>query len=293
MRWFTRILIVGCLAVAGCGNDAGPGGDEPGGGDGKPLPPVGKEPVSALIKTSMGDITVELWPAEAPRTVEIFLGLAEGTTEFTDQRTGKKEKRPFYDGLIFHRVIKNFMLQGGCPLGTGTGGIGYFYPDEINGKALGLDKIKAFESTKPLRPHKWLAVSLQNPRSQQKLRSGVLRELGIKPAEMKARQDEFVQALGRLTLLDAYKHMGYQFDEKLQSRPPKRGTLALANSGPNTNGSQFFIVQKDADYLSGKHTVFGRVTEGMDVVDKIANVPVDRRSRPRTPVKIESIRRVP
>ena len=159
-----------------------------------------------LIKTNHGDIYVELFSDEAPLTVKNFIELAEGRRDFTDPKTGKTVRRPFYDGLIFHRVIKNFMLQGGCPKGDGTGG------------------------------------------------------------------------------------PGYQFEDEFGPRAPTRGVLAMANSGPNTNGSQFFINLVDTPHLAGKHTVFGQVIKGMDVVDEIGIVPVGAGSKPIEDVMIISIR---
>jgi peptidyl-prolyl cis-trans isomerase B (cyclophilin B) len=146
---------------------------------------------TATMQTTEGPIVFELFDEDAPKTVENFRKLAtEG----------------FYDGLTFHRIIKDFMIQGGCPLGTGTGGPGYSFDDEIN-------------------PHKVV-----------------------------------------------------------------RGALAMANAGPNTNGSQFFIVTADAaSWLDGKHTVFGEVSSGMDVVDKLEGVPTDGRDLPLEPVGIASI----
>ena len=143
------------------------------------------------MTTSEGPITIELFDADAPKTVQNFKDLA-----------GKG----FYDGLIFHRVIKDFMIQGGCPQGTGTGGPGYTFEDEFN-------------------------------------------------------------------------------DHKIV-----RGALAMANAGPNTNGSQFFLVTTpEASWLDGKHTVFGQITEGLDVVDKIEAQPTDGRDRPKDDIKIESL----
>ncbi len=146
---------------------------------------------TATMNTSEGAIAFELFDSDAPKTVENFRKLAsEG----------------FYDGLTFHRVIKDFMIQGGCPQGTGTGGPGYKFEDEINS-------------------HKIV-----------------------------------------------------------------RGALAMANAGPNTNGSQFFIVTTAAaPWLDGKHTVFGQVTEGMDVVDKLEGVPTDGSDRPTEPIGIAAI----
>lgn len=163
----------------------------------------------AIFETSMGKITVQLYEKEAPKTVANFVGLAEGTKEWTDPKTGKPVKKPFYDGLIFHRVLPKFMIQGGDPLGNGTGGPGYRFEDEFS--------------------------------------------------------------------------PNLKFD-----RP---GRLAMANSGPNTNGSQFFITEVPTDWLSNRHTIFGQVVEGQDLVDKIARVPQDEKmgNRPLTPVVIEKL----
>ncbi len=145
----------------------------------------------ATIYTSEGAIELELYPNEAPKTVENFLKLA---------RDG------FYDGVIFHRVIPDFMIQGGDPTGTGTGGPGYEFEDEFNEHRVA------------------------------------------------------------------------------------RGALAMANAGPNTNGSQFFIVTAEATpWLDGKHTVFGQVTSGMDVVDRICEADRDANDRPKSPVAIERV----
>ena len=155
------------------------------------------EKMYATIKTSLGDIKIQLFADKAPKTVANFVGLAEGT------KTGK----PLYVGTIFHRVIKDFMIQGGDPLGTGMGGPGYQFEDEI--------------------------------------------------------------------------------DPSLTFDAP--GILAMANSGPNTNGSQFFITTVPTTWLNGKHTIFGRVSMGMDVVTKIENTPVGGNDKPVTPVTIQSI----
>jgi peptidyl-prolyl cis-trans isomerase A (cyclophilin A) len=162
----------------------------------------------AIFETSQGNIVIRLLEAEAPKTVANFVGLAEGTKEFTDAKTGKKEKRPFYDGLGFHRVIPQFMIQGGCPLGTGTGDPGYKFADEFH---------------------------------------------------------------------PSLKHS-------------KTGKLSMANSGPNTNGSQFFITVAPTPWLDNRHTIFGEVVEGQDVADKISNLPRDAGDRPRTAVAINKLR---
>jgi peptidyl-prolyl cis-trans isomerase A (cyclophilin A) len=164
--------------------------------------------VYAHFTTNLGKFTVELFEKDAPKTVANFVGLAEGTKEWTDPKTGAKVKKPFYNGLIFHRVIADFMIQGGDPLGTGTGDPGYKFADEFGS--------------------------------------------------------------------------GRKMD--------KAGVLAMANAGPNTNGSQFFITLKETNYLNGKHTVFGEVTEGMDTIRKIGETKTTKPGdRPVVPVVMQSV----
>ena len=162
----------------------------------------------AVFDTSEGTIVARLFEKEAPKTVANFVGLAEGTKEFTDPRSGQKAKRAFYDGLVFHRVIPEFMIQGGCPLGTGTGDPGYRFGDE--------------------------------------------------------------------------------FDPKL--RHDKPGKLSMANAGPGTNGSQFFITVAPTPWLDNKHTIFGEVVEGMDIATKISQVPRGANDKPKTPVVVKSLK---
>lgn len=167
-----------------------------------------KLPKTAIMKTTMGTIELELYGDKAPKTVENFVGLANGTKEWTDVKTGQKMKgKPLYSGTIFHRVIPNFMIQGGDPLGNGMGGPGYKFEDE-------------FQS-------------------------------------------------------------GLTFD--------KPGILAMANAGPNTNGSQFFITVAPTPWLNNHHTIFGRVTKGMDIVNKIVSAPRGMNDRPNHDIKITSI----
>lgn len=168
----------------------------------------GKE-MFAEFETNKGNFKVKLFSDKAPKTVENFVGLAEGTKEWTDPKTGSQVKKPFYDGLIFHRVIPNFMIQGGCPLGQGTGGPGYRFEDEF-------------------------------------------------PA-------------------GAPKH-------------DKPGMLSMANAGPNTNGSQFFVTVAATPWLDGRHTVFGEVVEGMDVVYDISKVKTGSMDRPAEPVVIKHVK---
>ena len=243
----------------------------------------------AVVTTSMGEIHLELFAAEAPKTVKNFIGLAEGTKEFKDPKTGETVSRPFYDGLVFHRVIKDFMIQGGCPQGNGTGGPGYSFEDEMSAKSLGLSEMKAFEGG---RPHKWLTIGMSQRTMHQKILSPTYRKLEITSQEdLNARRGEVEKALAGMTLEKAYTLLGYRYDNSRESHSPKKGVIAMANSGPNTNGSQFFINLGDTPHLTGKHTVFGKVVKGMDVVERIGEVEVDSNSKPTKPVKIVTVRR--
>ena len=255
-----------------------------------------KNPI-VTIKTNKGDIVLELFTDSAPKTVKNFVELATGEKEFTDVATGKKVKRPFYDGLIFHRVIKGFMIQGGCPKGNGTGGPGYKFEDEINLKDSGLDKEKAMveierDGKKYKVPNPKLCIRSQRM-FYQVIVIPVIKSLGIDPTSREDVQKngaKIQKAIENISILDLYKAQGYKYNDKLVARKPVRGVIAMANSGPNTNGSQFFINLVDTDYLYGKHTVFGRVIKGMDIVDKIAEVKVDARSaKPEEAVKIISV----
>ena len=163
--------------------------------------------VSATFKTSLGQFTCRLFAKECPMTVGNFVGLATGQSPWTNRQGQKMQGTPLYRGAIFHRVIANFMIQGGDPEGTGRGGPGYQFSDEI---------VSSLKHNKP-------------------------------------------------------------------------GILSMANAGPDTNGSQFFITDVPTPHLDGKHTVFGEVTSGLDIVQKIARVPCDGNDRPKTPVTIENI----
>jgi peptidyl-prolyl cis-trans isomerase A (cyclophilin A) len=163
--------------------------------------------VYADFVTTVGTFTVRLFDQEAPLTVENFVGLAEGTKEWTDPRTNKKVKQPYYDGIVFHRVIDGFMIQGGDPLGQGIGGPGYSFADE--------------------------------------------------------------------------------FHPKLRHDRP--GILSMANRGPNTNGGQFFITLAPTPHLDDRHSVFGEVVEGMDVVRIIGRTQIGPRDRPLKDITIEQV----
>ena len=163
--------------------------------------------LTATLQTSEGTIVVRLFPDHAPKTVSNFVELAEGTRQWTDPNTRQTSSGKLYDGTIFHRVIPDFMIQGGDPLGTGTGGPGYKFGDEF--------------------------------------------------------------------------HPELSFD-----RPY---LLAMANAGPGTNGSQFFITTVPTPWLNRKHTIFGEVIEGADVVDRISHVKTQAGDRPMTDVVLESV----
>ena len=162
----------------------------------------------ALFNTNKGDFKIKLFSKEVPQTVENFVGLAEGTKEWVDPKSGQKVKKPFYDGLTFHRVIPNFMVQTGDPLGNGTGGPGYRFADEFHSEL---------------------------------------------------------------------KHA-------------KPGMLSMANAGPNTNGSQFFITTVKTPWLDGKHAVFGEVVEGYEVVDLISKTQTGPMDRPVEPIVINTVK---
>jgi peptidyl-prolyl cis-trans isomerase A (cyclophilin A) len=163
--------------------------------------------LTATLRTSEGTVLVRLFPDHAPKTVRNFVDLAEGSREWTDPRTRQPTEARLYDGTVFHRVIPRFMIQGGDPLGTGTGGPGYKFADEI--------------------------------------------------------------------------HPDLRFD-----RPY---LLAMANAGPATNGSQFFITVVPTPHLNGKHTIFGEVVDGREVVDRISQTQTDRNDRPVQDVVLESV----
>ena len=163
----------------------------------------------AHFTTSDGNFTARLFDAETPNTVANFSGLADGSKEWTDPRTGRKVKQPYFNGTVFHRVIGDFMIQGGDPLGQGTGGPGYTFGDEFHPKL----------------------------------------------------------------------------------RHSKAGILSMANRGPNTNGGQFFITLAATPWLDDKHSVFGEVVEGMDVVKKIGSTPTSKPGdRPLKPITVETVR---
>ncbi|MBI3395207.1 MAG: peptidylprolyl isomerase [Spirochaetia bacterium] len=196
----------------------------------------------AVIETDKGDVPVELYPESAPKTVQNFIDLA---------------KKGFYKGILFHRVIPDFMAQTGDPTGTGSGGPGYQFEDEISAEALGLHKLQVKDAPQYARQAQMLAVKRLNIRSQDELNKNM------------SRFQAELQALGNKTVKELLTDTGYKYQDGLPSKPVARGTLAMANAGPNTNGSQFFLSQVDNLYLNGLHTVFGQMIGGNEILDKI------------------------
>lgn len=250
---------------------------------------VKKYPV-ATIETTMGTIKIELWPDKAPKTVENFIGLANGTKEWTDTKTGAKVTKPFYDGLIFHRVIKDFMIQGGCPNGMGNGDPGYKFEDETNEPG---EEIKG-----EIKDNDTAFLIFQNVIMPYLQKFGNDQTKADK--DILAIADECIKNQNGNAIM---KHPAEYYIQKTGftgklNKPGKiiasvdYATIAMANSGPNTNGSQFFIVTKKEGcaWLNGKHTVFGKVVEGMDVAHKIEDVQKGAQDKPVTDVKMIKVR---
>jgi cyclophilin family peptidyl-prolyl cis-trans isomerase len=244
------------------------------------------------ITTSMGVIRAKLYDQACPVTVQNFRDLAEGRRAWTDPATGQQVNRPLYDGLTFHRVIPGFMIQGGDPLGSGQGGPGFQFKDEINAVSLGLDKEVALQGDQLHPQCAYMGGQFVRTYIEPRLIGR-----GIGPTstaeERNAAITQILPQLQTITLMRFYEDLGYRYDAALPpSRRPQRGSLAMANSGPNTNGSQFFINLGDTPHLTGKHTVFGEVVAGMEIATAIGAVARDPQDKPLQPVTIVSIREV-
>lgn len=259
--------------------------------DGRSIQAEVENPANPLVilSTTRGDMLLELLPAEAPDTVANFLGLAEGTKPFIDVYTGLETLRPFYDGLVFHRVVADFVIQAGSPQGTSDGGPGYAFADEINAESLGLDQMQVLDPDGY--PNPVLGIRSRED-FQQRVLEPLYAAMGItNRAGLDARVGNVEQRLRTMTVKEVNELLGYRYTGSLQSRAPLRGVIAMANSGPNTNGSQFFITLADAPWLTGKHTVFGKVRAGQEVADAIGKVRVNAAGRPLQDVTILSVRR--
>ena len=239
-----------------------------------------------VIKTSYGSIKIQLFKDIAPRTVANFVGLAKGDIEWTDTKTGLKSKKPFYNGLIFHRVIKDFMIQAGCPFGNGTGGPGYTFEDETYEKG---EELKGKITTEEDALEVFSVVVVPYLRMQ-----GVKADLEVMEIAKAAVDKQSGKPIMKKTV-EFYKEKTGFTNKVYQKGKLKAeveyGSLAMANSGPNTNGSQFFIVTKKegTPWLNGKHTVFGKVIDGMDVVHKIEQTQTGINDKPNTDIVINKV----
>ena len=240
--------------------------------------------VYARFQTSMGEIVVKFYD-DTPVTVSNFVGLAEGTKEWTDPRTGEKVKKPFYDGLIFHRVIKDFMLQGGDPLGTGTGGPGYAFADECYSQ---FSKATGTINDAATAAGAWENIIIPAARRS----GGRIDDAKIMALAQEVMQKQNPSPLIGLSLDDLQKRLGVEWKKGTGLKHPiAYGTLCMANAGPDSNGSQFFIVTKrdGCDWLNGKHTVFGIVVSGMDVAHAIEAVKTAAGDKPEKDVVIKKV----
>ena len=234
-----------------------------------------EDPQNPLIRisTSQGEIYLELFPFEAPRNVENFIALAEAEKEFTNPDTGELIQARYYNGMRFHRVVPGFVIQAGSPVYNPLGVQVTLLNDEINADALGLDQISA------LNPDGSFADVL-NIESRSDFHEDILTPLysqrNITDIEAALnRQYQVLEALQNLSIKAVYENQGYRYDDSRKSRPIERGTVALANSGPDSNGPEFFISLTAAASLSGKYTVIGEVVEGQEVMDRIGNTAIE------------------
>ena len=246
-----------------------------------------KDIMHAYISTSEGKIELELWHQKAPKTVENFLDLATGNKEWVS-KDGSKKKSMFYDGLIFHRVIKDFMIQGGCPEGTGVGGPGYTFSDETYDASTSqelADKITSDDVANLVFEVVILPYLRSTPNPNKEIVDII----------KKCQTSQSAAPIMQKTVSFYKNKTGYKGAVKTKGTlisPVEYGTICMANAGPNTNGSQFFIVtRKDGcKWLNGKHTVFGKVVSGMDVVEKIQSVKTGTNDKPVEDVEICKIR---
>jgi cyclophilin family peptidyl-prolyl cis-trans isomerase len=243
-----------------------------------------------LLQTNRGDMVFELFPQEAPTTVNHFLGLADGSKPFFDVSTGQQVMRPFYEGLGFHRIVNNFIIQGGSPDGSPSGNPGIVIPDEINALSLGLDRMMVLDAEGS--PNPILGIRSEADFGDRVLEP-LYRDMKIGDAEtLRARAGQVRDRLKTLTVKDLYEIEGYRYNQRVRSRPPVQGALGMANHGPGTTGSQFFITLSDTDWLTGRYNFFGRIRAGENVLQTIARTRVDENSRPTEAITIFSVTRI-
>lgn len=227
-----------------------------------------------LMRTSRGDVYIELFPESAPRNVANFIALAEGKVNMFDIDTGQSVAPHYYDGKTFHRVLRNYLVQSGAGASAQAPRPESVLLDEINARDLGLNEIKVLDETGA--PNAWL--NLQDDEDfQTQILLPLYRKLDIRsPAQVQARQNELHSLLSEMSLQQAYENLGYQFNARLPARMPVRGSIAMANSGPNSNQAEFFITLIDSPWLAGKTTIIGEVVEGMEIVASIDQAAVLR-----------------
>ncbi len=242
-----------------------------------------------LISTSQGEIYLELFPQEAPNNVANFIALAEGEIEFVNPDTGDINKARYYNGMRFHRVIPGFVIQAGSPAYNPFGAQTDLLADEINADFLGLDQISA------LNPDGSFAEIL-NIESKSDFHRDILtplydRENILDSTSLLSKQYQVLDELRQLSVKSVYENQGYRYTSNLSSRRINRGIVAMANTGPNSNGPEFFISLTDADWLTGKYTVIGRVVDGQEVVDNIGQTEIDPEHFSRLSTLIYSVRK--
>lgn len=243
-----------------------------------------------LLSTSTGDIYIELLPAEAPNNVENFLALAHGEIEFVDPNSNARFQPRYFDGMQFHRVVPDFIVQAGSPFYNPLGAPENLLQDEINANSLGLDRLPVLNEQGDFNP----ILNIGNEEEFHKvLLQPLFNQLNIDSApEMEERQFEVLEILQSWSVKDAYENQGYRYSEENPTRGITRGVVGLANAGPNQNGPEFFIALQDSPWLNGKHTVIGRVVEGIETVEAIGNTEVDPIDPSRFATLIYSLRRI-
>ena len=243
-----------------------------------------------LLSTSTGDIYIELLSNEAPNNVENFLALAHGEVEFVDPNSNARFKPRYFDGMQFHRVIPGFVIQAGSPFHNPLGAPENLLSDEINANSLGLDRLPVMDEQGNINPILNIGNRIE---FHEVLLKPLFDLLNIKTeTKVLERQYEILDILQGLTVKEAYENQGYRYQEDLPTRGITRGIVALANAGPDENGPEFFIALQDSPWLNGKHTVIGRIVEGIETADTIATNEVEPVNPSRFAALIYSLRRI-
>lgn len=224
-----------------------------------------------LIRTSQGDIHLELFPDAAPQNVQRFLDLAEARLAIADANGNAASEIHYYDGMTFHRVIRDTLIQAGAPERANRLRPSSTVTDEINARGLGLEQQRLLDATG--KPHPWLNIGGQQDFRQQVLMP-LYRNMNIDDADaLRSQQSTVLQRLQSMNLLQFHETLGYRYDGTLPSRRPGRGSVMMVNRGPDTNDGEFFIALTNTPWLLGSSTVIGRVASGLDVVERISRSP--------------------